>query len=231
MFIIYKHLLKIYKDKQPELYQNTFCAYALAFAKKQHHGQFRADGVTPYIEHPKMVAEIVKEYVTKFGRQEDFEVLYELVAAAYLHDVMEDTDVSYVKLKKEFGELTAGLVMDVSTVDYDKNEKGKDRYLAGKMVNMTGYALVIKLADRLANVRDSEYLSLERKFKLRRGTENILKYVADRRAPYFSELQSALYEALWEELNTRIPYKIFEGTKFEKNVYNRTSYINPNYVE
>ena len=231
MFIIYKLLLKHYKDKQPELYNKTFCNYALAFAKKQHSGQFRADGVTPYIEHPKMVAEIVKEFVLKFGTQEDFDVLPELIAAAYLHDVIEDTDVSYVKLKREFGELAAGVVMDVSTVDYDKNEKGKDRYLAGKMVNMSGYALVIKLADRLANVKDSEYLSLARKFKLRRGTENILKYVADRRMQYFSQLQLELYDALWDELNNRIPYKIFEGTEFEQIVYNHTSYINPNYVE
>ncbi len=67
----------------------------LAFASKKHQGQFRADGVTPYIEHPKKVAELVQTYKT--SKQMDV-----LVAASLLHDTLEDTYTSYKQFDDEF---------------------------------------------------------------------------------------------------------------------------------
>lgn len=203
--------------------------YVLAYATQKHAGQFRADGKTPYIEHPKLVAKLVRFFVNQFGREEDKSALPVLAAAALLHDTVEDTYISYRGLKEMFGDTVAGLVMDVSTVDYDKNEKGKDRYLAEKMTTISDYALFLKLADRLANVLDSEQLNLERKFKLRKGTENILKFVEDKRGRYFSELIREIFDALWDALNTKIPYKIFMGTEFEDLVFKATTYHNPNF--
>lgn len=216
---------KLGKAKQMNLNYN----YVLAYATEKHAGQFRADGVTPYIEHPKLVAEIMQYYVEKFGKDEDKSTLPMLVAAALLHDTVEDTYVSYRELKELFGDTVAGLVMDVSTVDYDKNEKGKDRYLAEKLTTVSDYALFLKLADRLANVLDSEQLNLARKFKLRKGTENILKFVEDKRGRYFTELLNEILNDLWDALNTKIPYKIFMGTEFESQVFDATTYHNPNF--
>ena len=201
----------------------------LAFATEKHLGVFRKDKVTPYIEHPKLAAKIVEKFVKNFGRKEDLENLPLLIAAAYLHDIIEDTHVSYLELKERFGDTVSGLVMDVSTVDYEKNEKGKDHYLAEKLTAVSDYAVVIKLADRMANVLDSEALTLEEKFKLRKGTENILKFVQDVRGAYFSTLITEMFDAIWATLNTKIPYSIFVGTKFEDKVFKETSYLNPNF--
>ncbi len=224
MNLICKLLFKFKRQSK----SNLDYSKVLKYAKKKHKGQLRKDGKTPYIQHPIAAAEIIREFVNKYGREEDVELLPELIAAALLHDTIEDTYVCPKILEKRFGVLVAGLVQDVTTVNYDKNEKGKDRYLAEKMLAMSDYALILKLADRLANIRDSEQLTLEEKFKLRRGTENILKYVEDRRSSYFSELQIKLFETVWEDLNTYIPYKIFVGTKFEEAVFNNISYININ---
>lgn len=203
--------------------------FVLEYATHRHEGQFRADGKTPYIEHPKLVAKIINYYIGKFGREEDQSALPMLVAAALLHDTVEDTHASYLELKELFGDTVAGLVMDVSTVDYDKNEKGKDRYLAEKMTAISDYALFLKFADRMANVLDSEQLNLARKFKLRKGTENILKFIEDKRGRYFTELLNEILNDLWEALNTKIPYKIFMGTEFERQVFEATTYHNPNF--
>ena len=229
MSLIDKILLKLKrkKDKSWALDYDR----VLKFASKKHKGQFRKDGVTPYINHPIRVAKIVEKFVTEYGRQEDKDVLPELVAAALLHDTVEDSKISYrQELTDCFGELVAGLVMEVTTIDHEKNEKGKDRYLAERMSIMSEYALVIKFSDRLDNVSDCSILNLEDKFKLRRGTENILKYVEDKRWYYFSEIHKALLDALWEALNENIPYKIFEGTEFESLVFDNISYHNPNYT-
>ncbi len=201
----------------------------LAFATEKHYGVFRKDKKTPYIEHPKLVAKIVKYYIIKFGNKYDFENLPLLVAAAYLHDIVEDTYVSYLELKERFGDTVSGLVMDVSTVDYDKKEKGKDRYLAEKLTMVSEYAVFLKLADRMANVLDSEQLNLGEKFKLRKGTENILKFVEDVRGRYFTKMLNAIFDDLWEVLNIKIPYKIFMGTKYEDLVFKSVTYHNPNF--
>lgn len=205
--------------------------FVLEYAAKKHAGCFRADGVTPYIEHPKLAAEIVKNFVNKFGREEDVHNLPLLVAAALLHDTMEDSYTSYLELKCLFGDTVAGLVMDATTVDYSKNEKGKTRYLAEKLAAVSDYALVVKLADRMANVIDSNALTLERKFFLRKSTENILKFVEDVRGSYFGDLIKAMFDQLWEELDKHIPYKTFIGTEFEKRVFDEVTYHNPNYLK
>lgn len=233
MGLIYK-ILHLGRDKfyNSSAQQNKNLNYntVLEFANKLHKGQFRKDHKTPYIEHPKAVAEIIKEFVILYGRQEDIDLLPELAAAALLHDTIEDTNVCPRDMENRFGVLVSGLVQDVTTVNYDRNEKGKDRYLAEKMTHMTDYALILKLCDRMANVRDSEQLSLGEKFKLRRGTEYILKYVEDMRGHMFNDIQSHLVDALWDDLALHIPYTIFVGTKFEKAVFKDISYVTPDFV-
>ena len=201
----------------------------LAFATEKHAGILRKDQKTPYIEHPKLAAEIVKYYVSNFGNDEDNENLPLLIAAAYLHDIIEDTHVSYLELKERFGDTVAGLVMDVTTVDYEKNEKGKDNYLAEKLTTVSEYAVFLKLADRMANVLDSEQLNLTEKFTLRKGTENILKFVEDVRGHYFTKMLNEIFADMWDVLNEKIPYKIFMDTEFEDLVFRTVSYHNPNY--
>ena len=144
--------------------------FVLNYAKNKHAGQFRADGVTPYIEHPIKVAEIVKKY--KRSKNID-----SIVAACLLHDTLEDTYTSYKELQDMFGEMVASMVMEVTTATYMPVLMGKGNYLKHKMKEMSPYALVIKLADRLANLMDCENLSKDRKIKLVKDTDEIIDFL------------------------------------------------------
>ena len=146
----------------------------LNFATKKHAGQFRRDGVTPYIKHPIKVAELVVKY--KKSRNID-----QIVAAALLHDVLEDTYTSYKELQDSFGEMVASMVMEVTTASYMPVLVGKSNYLKHKMLDMSPYALVIKLADRLANLYDLVNLPSNRREKTIADTKDIVKFLEENR--------------------------------------------------
>lgn len=122
---------------------------ALYFSAEKHHGQFRKGGMVPYIVHPVLVAFGVSNYTL-----DD-----EIVAAALLHDVLEDCpDVSKETIEKRFGSRIARLVEEVSFLEPEaavlpwRDKKGlyleqiahlsKDAYIiisADKMTNMKAY--------------------------------------------------------------------------------------------
>jgi guanosine-3',5'-bis(diphosphate) 3'-pyrophosphohydrolase len=142
-------------------------ASALHYAVKAHEGQFRSDG-SPYVKHPERVA----DFVRKFKKSKNLDAL---ISAAFLHDTIEDTDTTHEDLEKMFGGLIASLVKEL-TSDKDKiREIGKTDYLAQKMANMSSWALVIKLADRLDNVQDiATAKTPEWRRKYRSETEGVL---------------------------------------------------------
>ncbi len=148
--------------------------YVLDFATRKHAGQFRADGVTPYINHPILVAEIVK----KFKQSSKIE---HIIAAALLHDTLEDTYTSYRELIDNFGEIAASIVIELTTADYMCDLVGKPNYLKTRMCIISPYALVVKLADRLANILDSNNLPLEKRRKLKEDTIEIIDYLEKNR--------------------------------------------------
>lgn len=164
----------------------------LNFATKKHAGQFRGDGVTPYINHPIKVAELVVKY--KKSRNID-----QIVAAALLHDVLEDTYTSYQELKDSFGEMVASMVMEVTTASYMPVLVGKSNYLKHKMLDMSPYALVIKLADRLANLYDLVNLPPERRLKTVLDTYEIVAFLEANRD--LTLAQKNIIEAIKEQLN------------------------------
>lgn len=140
---------------------------ALHYAVKAHKDQFRSDG-SPYVKHPERVA----DFVRKFKKSKNLDAI---ISAALLHDTIEDTDTTHADLEKMFGGLVASLVKEL-TSDKDKiKEIGKTDYLAQKMANMSSWALVIKLADRLDNVQDiATAKTAEWRRKYRNETEAIL---------------------------------------------------------
>ena len=117
---------------------------AVAFASEMHDGVFRITG-EPYINHPLNVARRVCEF-------KDSKNLEDLLSAAFLHDVVEDTDVDYVDIVTRFGASIGALVMELTTDEDMKDALGKTRYLSIKMKNMSSWALVIKLCDVLDNL-------------------------------------------------------------------------------
>ena len=119
---------------------------AIEYATKMHKGQTRLTG-EPYINHPLHVL----QNVLKYKESKNIETL---LISACLHDTIEDTSATYYDIVQNFGPQVASLVLELTTDDDMKNALGKCRYLSIKMKNMSSWALVIKLCDRLDNVND-----------------------------------------------------------------------------
>jgi myo-inositol-1(or 4)-monophosphatase len=123
---------------------------ALIFAGKKHHGQVRKGSNIPYIGHPIEVAMIVAKMS---GNPE-------MIAAAALHDTLEDTDTTYDELVKEFGYKVADLVNEESEdkrPEMDKSNSWKIRKQETiDHAKAASYeAKVILLADKLSNMRQT----------------------------------------------------------------------------
>lgn len=122
---------------------------ALEFARKAHGEQQRKYTKEAYIEHPKRVAQIVKTVPHTT----------EMICAAYLHDVVEDTPVSIEEIEQEFGSKVAGLVHEL-TDEYIKenyqhlNRKNRKKKEVQRQAKMSPEAKTIKLADVIDNTRD-----------------------------------------------------------------------------
>jgi HD domain/Cytidylyltransferase-like len=175
-------------QKNPKLAQNVVGMFdqvmggqveeseeALQFATQAHAGQTRAGG-EPYVNHPIRVADSIKQYKQSHN-------LDALINAALLHDTVEDTDTTHEILHDLFGGLVASLVKELTSDPEQIKKMGKAQYLAHKMAAMSSYALVIKLADRLDNVKDiTTARTPEWRQKYKKETEHILNYIEKTRA-------------------------------------------------
>ena len=127
----------------------TLLRKAYALARTAHEGQFRKGG-EPYIMHPVAVASIIAE---------DFMMDANSVAAGFLHDVVEDTDTTIDDIRREFGDDVAFLVQVVTKpkshapgqADLAKQENNFRQLLDSMRRDIR--AVLIKLADRLHNMR------------------------------------------------------------------------------
>jgi len=146
---------------------------ALAFATAKHQGKKRRNG-EEFIVHPIAVGEHIKRYKSD-------ECFDELIAAGYLHDILEETDVTYVELVNTFGYLIAGMVLELTTDEDMKTDLGKEKYLSYRFKNMTSWALSIKLCDRLHNTSDLTILDDDFKDRYIEETENILDFLEKNR--------------------------------------------------
>ena len=146
---------------------------AAVFADKHHFGQHRKSSGEPYIKHPIGTYKILKEIGVK-----DIEVFI----AAILHDTIEDTDVSYNIIKKEFNKSVADLVQAVTSNKKEIKVIGKPEYLLKKMINISDNELLIKLADRLHNLEDINSVSSDFATKMIQQTTFILQGLRDKRS-------------------------------------------------
>jgi len=143
---LYDKLLGYFNPKD-QAYINR----AFQYAYDGHNGQNRKSG-EPYITHPLHVAIYLCEL--NFDK--------ETIAAALLHDLIEDTEISYEDLKKEFGEEVADIVDGVTKLDkikYSSNEEAKADAIRKMVIAMSKdiRVLILKLADRLHNIQTIEY--------------------------------------------------------------------------
>jgi len=156
----------------PDQVQEAYRAYLLG--AQAHDGQHRASG-EPYIYHPVEVARILAEM-----HLDD-----KTIVAALLHDVIEDTEVNKKQLAREFGKEVAGLVDGVSKltqIEFESRAEAQAENFRKMLLAMTQdiRVILVKLADRLHNMRTLGALRPEKRRTIARETLEIYAPIANR---------------------------------------------------
>ena len=166
--------LKITLNKYMPGKDLTLVEQAIAYANDKHSTQKRKDG-SPYIIHPLAVAEIVAE----MGLDID------AVLGAILHDCIEDTDASYDEIARLFGQPVAELVEGVTKLtraNFSSSEERQMENLRKMFMAMSKdiRVVLIKIADRLHNMRTMQYQTPEKQISKCRETMDIYAPLAHR---------------------------------------------------
>ncbi|MDH5784114.1 MAG: bifunctional GTP diphosphokinase/guanosine-3',5'-bis pyrophosphate 3'-pyrophosphohydrolase [Chromatiales bacterium] len=157
---------------EPEQVQEVYQAYLIG--AEAHQGQRRLSG-EPYIYHPLAVARILAE----------MRLDHKTIAAAILHDVIEDTDINYERLTELFGEEITTLVDGVSKlthIEFESKAQAQAENFRKMMLAMVQdiRVILIKLADRLHNMRTLGMMRPEKKRRIARETLEIYVPIATR---------------------------------------------------
>ena len=177
---------------------------ALRFARRVHLGQHRKQTGEQFVQHPIAVAELL----TGSGFDGP------MISAAYLHDVVEKTDVELDELRERFGPEVAGLVDCLSEDSEIDGYGARKRALRRRILESGGDGVVIYAADRVANMRDwlkvapedrpacGERLGTTLEERLQLWQEDVEElHDADPHTPFLDEMQSEL-DALRAEAQT-----------------------------
>ncbi len=142
---------------------------AISFATKAHEGQKRKSGEN-FVEHPLAAASILGQIFPDTAT----------ICATILHDITEDTETTHEKLTEEFGEEIATLVDGVTKLGHVRLLNSKDEYYVENLRKMfiatsrDARVMLIKLSDRLHNMRTLNFLSEEKQLKI--ATETLEMY-------------------------------------------------------
>lgn len=158
---------------------------AFAMAARLHAPQVRRDGRTPYAAHTLRVALIVAH---EFGCADD-----EIIAAAALHDVIEDTPADYDDIADAFGTRVADLVAVLSK-DHRVAGGPRDAAYHRAVAGADDAALLIKAADIIDNTRDAgTHLNAARLARVRAAADHVLAAITSREAtPELARAEAAL---------------------------------------
>ncbi|MFE8945523.1 RelA/SpoT family protein [Streptomyces sp. NPDC003233] len=167
-------LLRIVRSNDPKIENSTLRQIERAYqvAERWHRGQKRKSG-DPYITHPLAVTTILAELGMDPAT----------LMAGLLHDTVEDTEYGLDQLRRDFGDTVALLVDGVTKLDKVKFGEAAQAETVRKMVVAMAKdprVLVIKLADRLHNMRTMRYLKREKQEKKARETLEIYAPLAHR---------------------------------------------------
>ena len=187
---------------------------AYVYSAKVHQGQMRLSG-EPYLTHPLAVAEILA------GMRLDPVT----VAAGLLHDTVEDTLATDADIRNQFGDevgdLVAGLTK-LSKIEFQSREEAQAENFRKMLIAMSKdiRIILIKLADRLHNIRTLEYMSEDSRARIARETLDIYAPLAHRLGIYWmkEELEDRAFRVLHPEVYRSIEERI-AGTKKERERY------------
>ncbi len=166
---------------------------AYCFAYDAHRGQLRSSG-DPYISHPLAVATTLAEW------QLDTQALI----AALLHDVMEDTAITKAQIAESFGKTAAELVDGVSKIDRIENQSYEEAQAENFRKMLLAMArdvrvILVKLADRLHNMRTLDAVRPDKRRRVARETLEIYAPIANRLGfnTLYRELQELAFRHLY----------------------------------
>src|SRR5690349_1316229 len=166
---------------------------AYEFSEAAHEGQFRRTG-EPYISHPIEVAKILTQW----------HLDSQALTAALLHDVMEDTAVTKTEISDKFGRMVAGLVDGVSKLDkieFESQEQAQAENCRKMFLAMARdvRVILIKLADRLHNMRTLDVMQPKKRARIARETLEIYAPIANRLGlnQLYSELEELSFQHLY----------------------------------
>jgi GTP pyrophosphokinase len=199
--------------------QDKILDRAYEVALKAHEDQMRASGA-PYISHPLSVSIILAE---------DLEMDFETIVAGLLHDVVEDSEMSTAKLSEIFGENIAQLVDGVTKLTRirEKTRTEQQAHNLHKMFLAMAKdirVVIIKLADRLHNMRTLDSVNTEKQMRIARETLEIYAPLANRLGMYFikSELEDRalrfLKPQVYKEIQRLVDKKRSVREEFVKEV-------------
>ena len=168
---------------------------AYQFSEQAHEGQFRQSG-EPYISHPLAVANILAQW----------HLDSQALTAALLHDVMEDTSVTKTEISRNFGKSVADLVDGVSKLDRIEFETHAEAQAENYRKMLLAMArdvrvILIKLADRLHNMRTLDAVGGDKRRRIARETLEIYAPIANRLGlnNIYHELEDLSYKHLYPD--------------------------------
>jgi GTP diphosphokinase / guanosine-3',5'-bis(diphosphate) 3'-diphosphatase len=184
---------------------SELAAAALRFARRVHLGQYRKQTGEQFVEHPIAVANLLLESGHDGA----------LISAAYLHDVVEKTDVELDEIRERFGPEVASLVDCLSEDPEIDGYGARKRALRKRIIESGGDPVIIYAADRVANMRDwrkvapedrlavGERLGTTLEDRLQLWSEDLEElHDLDPQTPFLPEIESEL-TALRAEAKTR----------------------------
>ncbi|URQ73399.1 bifunctional (p)ppGpp synthetase/guanosine-3',5'-bis(diphosphate) 3'-pyrophosphohydrolase [SAR86 cluster bacterium] len=196
-------------DKQLEQVKKAYF-----YASNAHLGQFRSSG-DPYVSHPIAVAKILA----------DFKMDEDCLTAAILHDVIEDSGIPKSYLKNEFNIDVANLVDGVSKLDKislaSKQEEQAENFQKMLLAMSKDIrVIVLKLADRLHNMRTLRFLDEEKQKRIAVETLEIYAPIAHRLGmhQFYRELEDLAFEVVHPFRNKVLQSAISKNTKGRKKI-------------
>ena len=208
------------KSYNPEADIN-FVARAYHFSQNAHRNQKRYSG-QPYLSHPLQVADILADL--------NLDVI--TIAAGLLHDVVEDTSLELENVKMEFGEEVAMLVNGVtklSQISYKTKEEQQAENFRKMFLAIAEdiRVILIKLADRLNNMRTLKYMPAPKRLKKAKETLDIYVPIANRLGLYRVKWELEDYSLLnlapreYNELARKVAKSRVEREKYIESIKDR----------
>ncbi len=196
------------KEYRP-LFDEGLIRKAYEFAKERHEGQFRKSG-EPFFSHPAEVAYILAE----------LKMDTPTIVAGLLHDTVEDTETTIEEIEKEFGKEVAFIVKGVTKLEgytFQSKEEKEAESFRNLLISLAEdiRVLIVKLADRLHNMRTMEHMKRESQLRNAKETLTIYAPLANRLGIYRlkNELEDLSLKYLDPKAYKEIERKVREKKK------------------